>query len=589
MREMKPPAAIPRVRAAVHVGLACLVVVGAVGSAHSQSPPAGTPTAAQVDRIFARVDKTDSPGCALAVIRNGSIVYARGYGMADLDHNIRITPSTVFHAASLAKQFTAMAIMLLVKQGRLALDDDVRTHVPELPDLGARVTIGHLLHHTSGLRDQWVLVTMAGWRLSDDVVTRQDVLGLVSRMHALNFRPGDQYLYTNTGFTLAAAIVEKVSRQSLQDFAQANIFQPLGMSRTVFRETHGLVVRDHAYGYRAVGSGPRFEVRMPNYDLVGPTNLLTTVEDLARWDRNFDDKTVGGGAVLALMQTPGTLNNGDSIPYGLGLMPGEYRGLRVVEHDGRDAGYRSHLIRFPSLRFSVACLCNLALPDDALPRDLVRRVADLYLAAQFPPALPGMDPPGNAFPPPTRQERAAKVGAYWNPLTETLAQVSVARGALQLCLASDCAPLGSLDQNRFRWDGGPQLGVVEFAPPAGGAAGRLTFRGEGQRVMTFDAKPPAATPPANLAEYAGRYYSPELDTAYDISLRTPSLLITRQKYPATVLEPAFRDGFTISNFSVVLPFGTVSFTRDAQGRITGFLIGGDRIRSFRFDRVRPGS
>lgn len=502
MHGMKPSTAMLRAGVAALVGLACLLVLGGVRPARSQ-----TPTVAQVDKIFAEWAKPwakpGSPGCALSVIRNGSIAYKRGHGMADLDHNIKIETTTVFHAASLSKQFTAMAIMLLVKQGRLSLDDDVRRHVTELPDLGGRVTIGHLLHHTSGLRDQLDLVTMAGWRLSDDVVTREDVLGLVSRMKALNFKkPGDHHLYSNTGFTLAAEIVERVSGRSLRQFAQANIFQPLGMSRTVFRDTHGLVVRDHAYGYRVV-EDQRFEVRMPNYDLVGPTNLLTTVEDLARWERNFDDKTVGGAAVLAQMQTPGTLNNGDSIPYGLGLMLSEYRGLKVVEHDGRDAGYRSHLIRFPDQRFSVACLCNLALPDDALPVELVRRIADIYLAGRLDPLLPSRAPPGNPTLP-TGQEVAVTVT------------------------------------------------------------------------------------PADLAEYAGRYYSEEIDTAYTVSLEGLSLMIKRQKYPDTALKPVSRDDFTMSKLSVVLRFVTVHFTRDAQGRITGFLIGGDRLRNFRFARVRGG-
>jgi CubicO group peptidase (beta-lactamase class C family) len=518
-------------------------------------------------------------------------VYKRGYGMADLDHNIRIDAATVFHAASLSKQFTAMAIMLLVKQGRLSLDDDVRTHLTELPDLGVRITVGHLLRHTSGLRDQWDLVTMAGWRLSDDVVTRADVLRLVSRMKALNFSPGDQHLYSNTGFTLLAAIVERVSGQSLREFAQTNIFQPLGMARTVFRETHGLVVQRHAYGYK-VGANGRFEVRMPNYDLVGPTNLLTTVEDLARWDRNFDVKTVGGDQVLTQMQAPGTLNNGEPVPYGLGLEVSEYKGLRVVEHDGRDAGYRSHLIRFPDQRFAVACLCNLALPEDSLPRELVRRVAKIYLAGQL------ADPPppaalGNADLL-TAQELAARAGAYWSASAGAHATVAVEEPLLGFCIirgvTPDCGKLLPQGGDRFAWIKEPKIrGEVQFETPAGGVPARLTVRGVGERAMALDAMPRATATPADLAEYAGRYYSEEIDTAYNVSLEGSSLVIKRQKYPDTPLEPAFRDGFSASGLSVVLPFVTVRFTRDAQKRVNGFLIDGDRIRSFRFVRDPVGN
>jgi len=272
------------------VVLAGLLVAGPAGRALAKSP---LPQGDQVDQIFAQWDKPHSPGCAVAVIQGGSIVYKRGYGMADLDHNLPITPTTVFHAASLAKQFTAMSVMLLVAQGRLSLDDDVRTHVPELPeDLGTRITVGDLLHHISGIRDQWVFVEMAGWRLSADVVTSRDVLHFVSLMKTLNFAPRQKYLYSNTGYTLAGLIVKKVSGQSLADFARDNIFSPLGMANTRFAKTHSVIVQNRAYGY----TDQPYQMRMPNYDLTGPTNLLTTVEDLARWDRNFDDKTVGGAA-----------------------------------------------------------------------------------------------------------------------------------------------------------------------------------------------------------------------------------------------------------------------------------------------------
>jgi CubicO group peptidase (beta-lactamase class C family) len=339
----------------------------------------------KVDRIFAHWDKPNSPGFALAVSKRGKIVYRRGYGVADLDHNIPIEPSTVFHAASLAKQFTAMAIMLLVGGSRpkLSLDDEVHTLVPQLNNAIPPITIRQMLHHISGIRDQWVLLTMAGWHLSDDVVTRKDVVEkFVARMKTLNFDPGADFSYSNTNYTLAAEIVKKVSNQSLSEFSHKHIFEPLGMARTTIIETHGQVVKHRAYGYR--GTYPSFEVRMPNYDLTGPTNLQTTVEDLVRWDRNFYLKTVGGNAALSAMQTTVPASK----DYGLGLYIRAENGFRIVEHDGRDAGYRSHLIRFPDQQLAVALLCNLALPDSISTGTLVRKVASVYLGAQFAAAMP---------------------------------------------------------------------------------------------------------------------------------------------------------------------------------------------------------
>ncbi len=348
------------------------------------------PLSKKIDHVFAEWDNYDSPGMALAVRHNGKIVYRRGYGMADLDHKIPNVPDTVFHAASLTKQFTAMAIMMLINTPNLAntpitLNTDVHTLIPELSGISNPITIGQMLHHISGIRDQWVLATMAGWRLSDDVVTRDDVVKrFVALSKSLNFDPGTQFSYSNTNYTLAAEIVKKVSGKSLSAFCDQHIFQPLGMTKTRIIETHGAIVEDRAYGYRSAPTGG-WEVRMPNYDLTGPTNLQTTVEDLMRWDANFDTMTVGGAAALTAMQTKAP----NSQDYGLGLFIEYENGHHIVEHNGRDAGYRSHLIRFPDQKLSIALLCNVALPDDAAHQTwtLVRKVASVYLGTSFAPMV----------------------------------------------------------------------------------------------------------------------------------------------------------------------------------------------------------
>jgi CubicO group peptidase (beta-lactamase class C family) len=409
--------AAPKVAAMV---LACLLASSLIGRAQAQtgSPPS------QVDMIFKQFDKPDSPGCAVAVIKDGGIIYKRGYGMADLDRGIAITPSTVFHAASLAKQFTAMSIMLLVQRGKLDLNDPVDNYL-DIPiatrPQGKHMTIGEMLSHISGLRDQWVLVTLAGLRLYNDVVTEDEVFKLASRMKTVDFEPGDGFLYSNTGFTLAGLIVKKLTGQSLSDFAYENIFRPLRMNDTLIINTHDQAIYHSAIGY----TDNPFKRWMPKLDVTGPTNLETTVEDLARWDRNFDDRSVGGAGVLSQMQTPAKLSNGQPAElghdddgnithYGLGLELTKYRGLNVVEHDGRDAGFRAHLIRFPEQHFAVACLCNLALPENNLPRKLVRKVADIYLGDQLAPRSADRPPPVATSPsaPPTPAQLAAFTGRY---------------------------------------------------------------------------------------------------------------------------------------------------------------------------------
>ncbi len=362
----------------------------------------------QIDDIFEVWNRNDSPGMAIAVRHNGNVVYRNGYGGADLDHQIYNSPDTVFHAASLTKQFTAMAIMMLINDPSLGnpaitpitLNTNVNTGanplIPELAGITQPITIGQLLHHTSGIRDQWVLATMAGWRLSDDVVTRDDVMNrFVGLSKSLNFAPGSKYSYSNTNYTIAGEIVKKVSGLSLSAFCKQHIFEPLGMTKTQIIETHGTIVDDRAYGYRAPPlTGVGWEVRMPNYDLTGPTNLQTTVDDLMRWDANFDTMTVGGAAALAEMQTPGLGG------YGLGLFISEQGNIKVVEHNGRDAGYRSHLIRVPNQNLSIALLANLALPDSQQTWALVRNVAALYLGATSLPLPPQAPVPGATSGPP---------------------------------------------------------------------------------------------------------------------------------------------------------------------------------------------
>ena len=334
----------------------------------------------QVNKIFAKWDSTTSPGCALSVMKDGQIIYKRGYGMADLDHDIPITPETVFHVASISKQFTAAAILLLAQDGKLSLDDDVHKYITELPDFGARITIRHLLHHTSGLRDQWELLGLAGWRYSLDLITDDDVLELMSRQKDLNFKPGDQYVYCNTGFTLLAQIVMRVSGQSLREFTTSHISRPLAMKSTHFRDNHAEIVKRIAYGYVDAKGGDGYSLSVTNFDTVGATSLLTRVEDLAQWDENFYRPLVGGTELVQQQLQRGKLNSGVELDYASGLIHCKYRGLPTVGHGGADAGYRADLLRFPEQHFSVACLCN---KGEINPGQLTQKVADIYLADEF--------------------------------------------------------------------------------------------------------------------------------------------------------------------------------------------------------------
>jgi len=333
---------------------------------------------AKVDNLFTQWDNWDSPGAAMAITQDGSIVYKRGYGSANLEYNIAITPATIFHVASVSKQFTAFAIVMLAEQGKLALDDDIHKHIPEVPDFGKTITIRHLIHHASGLRDQWQLLRMAGWRL-DDVITREHILKMVRHQKELNFDPGEEYLYCNTGYTLLAEIVARVSGQSFREYTEANIFRPLGMTNTHFHDDHEMIVRNRAYSYAPQEDGG-FRKSVLSFANVGATSLFTTVEDLAKWIQNFDEKGVGGDAVIQQMHQRGVLNNGKELDYAFGLAMGIYKGLKTVGHGGSDAGYRSNILWFPDQKFGVVVLSNLGSFN---PGGLARQIADICLADQL--------------------------------------------------------------------------------------------------------------------------------------------------------------------------------------------------------------
>jgi CubicO group peptidase (beta-lactamase class C family) len=337
------------------------------------------PEAKQVDAIFADLSKPGSPGCALAVARNAKIVYEKGYGLANIEEDVAITPRSVFDIGSTSKQFTASSILLLEKQGKLSVNDDVRKYIPELPDYGHKITILHLLNHTSGLRDYLALFELAGVNI-DSVTTDEDALAIIARQKSLNFDPGTQWLYSNSGFFLLSIIVKRVSGKSLPEFAAENIFSPLEMKATAYRDDHTRIVPNRALAYDPKEKGGGFSLDISYFEQTGDGAVHTSVEDLLKWDENFYSAKVGGPAFLAELQEPGKLNDGKSLDYAKGLSVHNYRGLPVVEHGGSWGGYRAQLLRFPEQHFSVVCLCNLANTN---PENRAEKVADIFLASEM--------------------------------------------------------------------------------------------------------------------------------------------------------------------------------------------------------------
>jgi len=410
--------------------IAALLVSGSVRLSAQQAESPAT------DQVFAAFTKPGSPGCALGVFRDGKIIYEKGYGLANLEQNVPITPQTVFDIGSTSKQFTAASILLLEKQGKLSVHDDIRKFVPEIPDYGTPVTILNLLNHTSGLRDYLTLFSLAGINL-DGVTTDDDAFAIIARQKKLNFAPGSEYLYSNSGFFLLSVIVKRASGKSLRDFAQENIFTPLGMTHTQYRNDHASLIpnRALAYGGREDRS---YTLDVSYFEQTGDGAVHTTIEDLQRWDENFYSAQVGGKEFLAEIQEPGKLTNGKSITYAKGLGIGEYRGLRAVSHAGAWGGYRAQLLRFPDQHFSVACLCNTGGADTTT---LARSVADVYLASQMKPAdsagtaaaAPGPASPSSGEAPKLgAAELTSYAGDYWSDELRVTYRLAIEDSSLRL-------------------------------------------------------------------------------------------------------------------------------------------------------------
>jgi CubicO group peptidase (beta-lactamase class C family) len=445
--------------------------------------------AARIDAIFERWNGAESPGCAVAVARDGRTVLARAYGMADLEHGIPNSPESIFEAGSVSKQFTAAAIMLLVQQGQLSLDDDVREYLPEIPDYGTPIRIRHMLNHTSGLRDWGSIAAISGWPRSHRTHTHEHVVDILGRQRGLNFEPGAEYSYSNSGYNLAAVIVERVSGISFAEFSKRYIFEPLGLADTQWRDDYTRIVPGRATAYAARGDG--FVIDRPIENVHGNGGLLTTVGDLLVWNESLASGKIGGRDFVRLMHEQGVLNDGRTIEYAAGINVGAFRGIPEVSHTGATSGYRAFLGRYPDQAVGVAVLCNVGNVD---PGSVGRRVGEVFLGGALAevaaPATPAaMQQARQATEPyhPGADELAGLAGQYYSPDAEATLILSVADGQL----VADRRPAARLTLNPVAPDAfASSLGRIRFVRDGSGAV--THFLVEQARVwsLQFDRQSP---------------------------------------------------------------------------------------------------
>jgi CubicO group peptidase (beta-lactamase class C family) len=535
--------------------------------------PAANTNSGRVDQLFSPWDKTDSPGAAIAIVKDGKVIYKKGYGSANLEYDIPITPSTVFHMASVSKQFTAYAVTALADQKKLSLNDDIRKYLPEVPDFGEKITIRQLIHHTSGLRDQWNLLVMAGWRM-DDVITREHILNLVRHQEELNFKPRDEYYYCNTGYTLLAEIVSRVSEKSFAQWTKENIFDPLNMKQSLFYDDHEKIVKNRAYSYN-MNENNQFIKSVLSYANVGATSLFTTAEDLGKWAKNFDDPVIGNRQLFKQMEEQGILNNGDTIDYAFGQGIGPYKGLKRISHGGADAGYRTSLVRFPEQKFNVMVLSNLGSFNAS---GMALRIADIYLADLLQTEEPAEG--SEAAPDPVAVDPAILESYTGQYELEPGVVITVTRAGSQLMArrpGENNIELIPLSETTF------QIGSfdikVSFKRDDTGKVDQLTIHEEGEDTIARRLIPYTLMPD-QLRVYEGTYFSPELRTQYYLALRDSQLVISHQRNPDFNLVPQSEDTFRGETWHA----GSIVFERNEQGQITALRVSNGRVRNLKFIR-----
>lgn len=519
-----------------------------------QAPAAPAPDrVTQVDRLFAGYNSMDSAGCAVSASQDGQVLVERAYGSADLEHDVPITTATPFEAGSVSKQFTAAAILLLVQDGKVKLTDDVRKYLPELPDYGRPLTIDQLLSHTSGLRDWGDLAFWQGWPRTTRAFTQDDVVDLIRRQKGLNYLPGAEYAYTNSGYNLLTEVVRKASGQSLADFTAARIFKPLGMGKTSWRNDFRRIVKGRAIAYARAADG--WQQQMPFEEGYGNGGLITTVADLQTWNSALANQKLGDFLTVE-MRRRAVLNNGVRITYARGVVVQTWNGQEEISHSGATGAYRAWLSYYPRQRLSVAVLCNAS---DANAAVLGRGVALTVL----PPAPP--EPPGQPLLNP-----ASRAGLYVNERTgRTLLLVADANVAQGIRVAGG-GPLWPLTEDSVRF-GADELTFGKDVLT------QKTF--EGDRYL-YRRTPLWAPPQARLAGFVGRYRSDEIGVTYSVSRGVNGLVLKLEDRPTVVvpMNPVYRDAFDLRG-------NLARFRRDEKGRVITLSLASGRVRDLRLRKI----
>ena len=542
--------------------------------------PVATDPEQLADQLLSAYDGEDSPGAVVSVFKDGKTIFSRAYGMANLSYGIPFEVDTRTNIGSTSKQFTAFAVMLLVERGKLSLDDDVREHIPELPDLGETVTVRHLLTHTSGYREFLNLLRMTGRRLDHgDFIDRKELISIVQRQPALQNSPGSEWNYNNTAFGLAAVIVERISGMTFPEFMAENVFGPIGMTRTMVRPSPEHIVEGKAEGYTPADDGTYREIG----DLggaIGAGGIYATVGDLQKWVENFSSAAVGSKQIFEQMMTSYVLINGDSTGYGFGLMIDEQRGLTRVHHGGADVAHRSMLAYYPEIDAGITTQSNNASFDGSI----AFRLAEAFFGDYMDPEESATDDEESAFDPSTYDAEAFDefVGRYamdarpdfiltFSREGDTLYTQATGQNRFEIFPTSDSTFAPTVVQASLTFHRNADGEVDAVTLYQGGAENHATR-------LADDAEEEWAPTTEDLGAFVGRYFSQEIETFYTVTLEDDRLVLQQRRMNDRNLNPGAVDTFAGGGMEV-------SFERDRDGRVIGLYMSSGRTRGVRFERV----
>ncbi|HEX5887311.1 MAG TPA: serine hydrolase domain-containing protein [Pyrinomonadaceae bacterium] len=536
-------------------------VIALLSTATWAQVPDKAKVVAGAERAFEKFTKAyvaPAPGCAAAVSLNGEVVFEKAFGLADLEHNVPNTTQTIFESGSVAKQFTAAAFVLLQQDGKLSIDDPVRKYIPELPDYGSPLTIRHLLNHTAGLRDWGTVLSLTGVGRGDRVISQDLALDVITHQRALDFTPGAEYSYSNSGYNLAAIIVERVSKQKFPAFVEERLFKPLGMKNSSWRDDYQRIVPGRAHAYSRPNNGP-WRLNMPFMNVYGNGGMLTTVGDWMKWNAMLDSHSLGAPLVNAL-ETQGVLNDGRKIAYALGLVIGKYKGLKDVSHGGATAGYQTFLVRYPDNKVSVGVMCNGTSPGSG---EIAASITD-EIFGPFPETA------RTETPKVAEDELKKFVGVWRSEKTHFPARFVIENGVSRWSGAR-LVPMGggefTAGENKLK-----------FTLDKGGkpvSAETVDSDGEVRRFILEKEWTPA---PADLAAIQGDWFSEEAGATCTIAVEGDKVFMKQRPARRLAMQPLYKDHFLVPGY-------VIWFTRDNNGKINGMHVGSSRMRDMPFVRV----